>query len=61
MHVAAEMVAEDDLFSRVAGTDKIVEFDSVEMGTLAVIGGASGRMQMGATMSREILNLYCPR
>jgi hypothetical protein len=28
------------------------------MGKLAIVGGASGRMQMGATMTKEILNLY---
>ena len=46
------------MLSKVGGTDKIAEFDSVEMGKLAVVGGASGRTQMGATMTKEILNMY---
>jgi homoserine dehydrogenase len=58
IRVEPELVASDDLFAKVNGTDKIAEFDSVEMGKLAVVGGASGRMQMGATMTKEILNLY---
>jgi len=28
------------------------------MGRLAVVGGASGRIQMAATITKEILNLY---
>jgi homoserine dehydrogenase len=58
IRVQPELVPESDLFSRIGGTDKIVEFDSVEMGKLAVAGGASGRTQMGAAMTKEILNLY---
>jgi homoserine dehydrogenase len=58
--VTPELVALDDIFSRINGTDKIAEFDTVEMGKLAIVGGASGRMQMGATMTKEILNLYLP-
>ena len=58
IRVEPELVGTDDVFSRIGGTDKIAEFDSVEMGKLAVVGGASGRMQMGATMTKEILNLY---
>lgn len=58
IRVKPELIAADDLFARIGGTDKIAEFDSVEMGKLTVIGGASGRMQMGATMTKEILNLY---
>lgn len=56
--VRPERVDPGDLFSKIGGTDKIVEFDSVEMGRLTVIGGASGRTQMGAAMTKEILNLY---
>jgi homoserine dehydrogenase len=58
IRVRPEKIAPSDLFSRIGGTDKIVEFDSVEMGKLTVIGGASGRVQMGAAMTKEILNLY---
>ena len=58
IRVQPELVSLDDVFSRVGGTDKIAEFDSVEMGKLSVVGGASGRIQMGATMTKEILNLY---
>jgi homoserine dehydrogenase len=58
IRVEPEFVATDDIFARIGGTDKIAEFDSIEMGKLAVVGGASGRMQMGATLTKEILNLY---
>ncbi|MBI4474636.1 MAG: hypothetical protein HY646_18340 [Acidobacteria bacterium] len=58
IRVRPEKVSPDDLFSRINGTDKIVEFDSVEMSKLTVGGGASGRTQMGAAMTKEILNLY---
>ena len=58
IRVEPELVSPDDVFSRIGGTDKIAEFESVEMGRLAVVGGASGRTQMGATMTKEILNLY---
>jgi len=58
IRVEPELIPTDDVFAKVGGTDKIAEFDSVEMGKLAVLGGASGRMQMGATMTKEILNLY---
>jgi homoserine dehydrogenase len=60
IRVAPEMVCRDDVFALVRGTDKIVEFDSVEMGRLAVMGGASGRTQMGAAMTKEVLNMYLP-
>jgi homoserine dehydrogenase len=58
IRVEPELVSADDVFSRIGGTEKIAEFDSIEMGRLAVVGGASGRTQMGATMTKEILNLY---
>jgi homoserine dehydrogenase len=57
IRVRPELVIANDRLATVMGTDKIVEFDTVEMGTLAVIGGASGRIPMGATMTKEILNL----
>jgi len=58
--VQPELIPGNELFAGIGGTDKIAEFDTVEMGKLAVVGGASGRMQMGATMTKEILNLYSP-
>jgi len=58
IHVQPELIPLTDLFARIDGTDKVAEFDTLEMGKLMVIGGASGRMQMGATMTKEILNLY---
>jgi homoserine dehydrogenase len=58
IRVEPELVPVQDVFAQVNGTDKIVEFDSVEMGKLSVIGGASGRTQMGAAMTKELLNLY---
>ena len=58
IRVAPELVSPGDIFATIGGTDKIAEFDSVEMGRLAVIGGASGRTQMGAAMTKDILNLY---
>lgn len=58
IRVEPELIPADNLFAKIGGTDKIAQFDSVEMGKLAIVGGASGRMQMGATMTKEILNLY---
>lgn len=58
IRVGPQMIPASDLFSRIGGTDKIVEFDSAEMGRLTIIGGASGRQQMGAAMAKEVLNLY---
>jgi homoserine dehydrogenase len=60
VRVEPELIPDDDLFSKINGTDKIAEFDSVEMGRICIAGGASGRLQMGATMTKEILNLYLP-
>ena len=60
IRVAPELIPATDMFAGIAGTDKIAEFDTLEMGKLAVVGGASGRTQMGATMTKEILNLYRP-
>jgi homoserine dehydrogenase len=57
IHVRPEMILVNDRFSTIMGTDKIVQFDTAEMGTLEIIGGASGRIPMGATMTKEILNL----
>jgi len=57
IRVEPESISPADIFSTIHGTDKIAEFDSVEMGRLSVIGGASGRIPMGATMTKEILNL----
>lgn len=58
IRVRPEIVPLTDVFSRINGTNKIVEFDSLEMGKLAAVGGASGRTQMAATITKEILNLY---
>jgi homoserine dehydrogenase len=60
IRVAPELIALNDLFAKIGGTDKIAEFETLEMGKLAIIGGASGRTQMGAAMTKEILNLYSP-
>jgi hypothetical protein len=35
-----------------------VEFVTEEMGTITIIGGASGRVEMAAAVTREILNMY---
>ncbi len=58
IRVEPELVPVEDVFAKINGTDKIAEFESMEMGKLSVIGGASGRIQMGAAMTKEILNLY---
>jgi homoserine dehydrogenase len=60
IRVAPELIPVSDIFAKISGTDKIAEFETPEMGKLAIIGGASGRTQMGATMTKEILNLYSP-
>jgi homoserine dehydrogenase len=58
VRVQPELVPAGDVFANVNGTEKIAQFESEEMGTLSVIGGASGRVQMAATITKEILNMY---
>jgi homoserine dehydrogenase len=58
VQVQPELVPAGDVFANVNGTEKIAQFESEEMGTLSVIGGASGRVQMAATIAKEILNMY---
>jgi homoserine dehydrogenase len=56
--VGPKLFSKDDLFYRVQGTEKVVEFVTEEMGTITIIGGASGRVEMAAAVTREILNMY---
>lgn len=56
--VGPRLYGKDDAFYRIRGTEKIVEFETVEMGTITIMGGASGRKEMAAAMTREILNMY---
>ena len=58
--VGPRLYGKDDSFYRIQGTEKIVEFETIEMGTITIMGGASGRTEMAAAMAREILNMYVP-
>jgi homoserine dehydrogenase len=56
--VGPRLFSKDDVFHRIRGTEKIVEFVTDEMGTITIMGGASGRVEMAAAVTREILNMY---
>lgn len=56
--VGPKLFSKDDLFYRIQGTEKVVEFVTEEMGTITIMGGASGRVEMAAALTREILNMY---
>jgi homoserine dehydrogenase len=56
--VGPRLYGKDDSFYGIRGTEKIVEFVTDEMGTITIMGGASGRQEMSAAIVREILNMY---
>ena len=56
--VGPRLYGKDDTFYRIKKTEKIVEFVTDEMGTITIMGGVSGRMEMSAAIAREILNMY---
>jgi homoserine dehydrogenase len=58
--VGPRLYGKDDPFYRIRRTEKIVEFETIEMGTITIMGGASGRTAMAAAIAREILNMYVP-
>ena len=61
IQVGPKLYSKDDPFHGIRGTEKIVEFETVEMGQITIMGGASGRMEMAAAIAREILNMYMPQ
>jgi homoserine dehydrogenase len=56
--IGPRLYGKDDSFYSIRGTEKAVEFVTDEMGTITIKGGASGRREMSAAITREILNMY---
>ena len=60
IEVGPRLFGKDDPFYQIRGTEKIVEFQTIEMGSITIMGGMSGRMEMAAAIVRELLNMYVP-
>ncbi len=60
LRVTPSIIPAGHPFHQVDGTSKAISFFTDNMGHLSIIGGASGRREISATILKDVINLFRP-